>query len=290
MTLDQLLAFSSVASLGSFAAAAAKLHKSQPAISKLVQNLESELAIVLFDRSAYRATLTDAGRLFFERAANLVAEAEALHRFAAALTNGGELVVRLVIEAITPLEPVLAGLRDVQALFPGVRYELRTERLNGALETLRDSEADLVIASGKTVDLRTTVVQRFRDVRIVPVVRHDHVLARAGSPVPGALLRQHPQVVLRDSARGELTQTVNVLEGGLRWTVTDVPAKLQIIRAGMGWGGLPEHVVAGGLADGTLVRLDVREFEVELIELFAMRRRDEPQGPVARALWDRLRA
>ena len=252
--------------------------------------MEAELGIVFFDRSAYRATLTDAGRLFFERAANLVAEAEALHGFAAALTEGGELVVRLVIEAITPLGPVLTALHEVQSLFPAVRYELRTERLNGALETLRDSEADLVIAGGKTVDRRTTVAQRFRDVRIVPVVRRDHVLAHAGSPVPSALLRQHPQVVLRDSARGELTQTVNVLEGGVRWTVTDVPAKLQIIQAGMGWGGLPEHVVAGGIADGTLVRLDVREFEVELIELFAMRRRDRPHGPVAQALWTRLRA
>ncbi len=43
MTLDQLLAFSTVASLGSFAAAAAKLHKSQPAISKLVQTRVSPL-------------------------------------------------------------------------------------------------------------------------------------------------------------------------------------------------------------------------------------------------------
>jgi DNA-binding transcriptional LysR family regulator len=75
------------------------------------------------------------------------------------------------------------------------------------------------------------------------------------------------------------------LDGGLRWTVTDVPAKLEIIQAGLGWGGLPEHVVAPALAAGTLDALDVREFEVRAIELFIARRRDEPIGPVSQALW-----
>ena len=289
MTLDQLLAFHAVASLGTFAAAAAELHKSQPAISKLVQNLEAELGLTLFDRAAYRATLTDAGRLFFERAAQIVADAEALRSFGVALGGGGEPVVRLVLEAVTPLEPVLAVLREVQTLFPAVRYELRTERLSGALEALRDASADLVIASARGMDPRTMAAQRFRDVRIIPVARRDHPLSRAGAPVPTALLRKHAQVVLRDSARGELTHTLNVLEGGLRWTVTDVTAKLQIIEAGMGWGGLPEHIVAPGLRDGTLTALTIREFDVAVIELATLRRRDRPEGPVAQALWARLR-
>ena len=289
MTLDQLLAFNAVASLGTFAAAATQLHKSQPAISKLVQNLEAELGVTLFDRSVYRATLTDAGKLFFERAARVVADTVALRDFGIVLGGGGEPVVRLALEAVTPLAPVLEVLREVQTLFPAVRYELRTERLAGALEALQDASADLVIASTRGMDRRTMTAQHFRDVRIVPVVRHDHVLARAGAPVPAALLREHAQVVLRDSARGELTQTMNVLEGGLRWTVTDVTAKLQIIEAGLGWGGLPEHVVAPGLRDGTLRALTIGEFEVAAIRLFTLRRQDRTQGPVAEALWSRLR-
>ena len=289
MTLDQLLAFNAVASLGTFAAAAAELHKSQPAISKLVQNLEAELGVTLFDRTAYRATLTDAGKLFFERAARVVADTVALRDFGLVLGGGGEPVVRLVLEAVTPLAPVLEVLREVQILFPAVRCELRTERLAGALEALRDASADLVITSTHGMDPRTMTAQHFRDVRIIPVARHDHALARAGAPVPTALLREHAQVVLRDSARGELTQTLNVLEGGLRWSVTDVTAKLQIIEAGLGWGGLPEHVVAPGLRDGTLSALTIREFDVVDIRLFTLRRYDRTQGPVAEALWSRLR-
>lgn len=289
MTLDQLVAFHSVAALGTFAAASARLHKSQPAVSKLVQNLEAELGLTLFDRGAYRATLTDAGTLFFERTAKVLESTEALRSFGLALAGATEPVVRIVLEAVTPLAPVLRALRQVQTMFPSVRYELRTERMAGALETLRDASADLVVTSLRGIDQRTMVAQRFCDVRIVPVVRCDHPLAKAhGAPVAAALLRQHAQVVLRDSARGELTQTLNVLSEGLRWTVTDVVAKLEIIQAGMGWGGLPEHMVADALRAGSLVALDVREFDVNVIELFTLRRRDQPAGVVAQALWTRL--
>ena len=245
---------------------------------------------MLFDRSAWRATLTDAGRLFFERTSQLLAGADALRTFGRSLSGEAEPVVRLVVEAVTPLPPVLAALRDVQETFPAVRYELRTERMTGALEALEDGSADLVIASAHGMNPSTLAARPFVSVRILPVVRRDHPLAAAGSPVPAALLRQYAQVVLRDSARGELTQTLNVLQGGLRWTVTDVAAKLEIIHAGMGWGGLPEHVVAGALRDGTLCALDVREFHVRVFELSLLRRLGSPGGPVARALWSRLAA
>jgi DNA-binding transcriptional LysR family regulator len=61
--------------------------------------------------------------------------------------------------------------------------------------------------------------------------------------------------------------------------VTDISAKKELIRAGMGWGGLPEHLVARELADGTLKALVVPEF-AEAMDLFAIRRRDRyvPQG------------
>src|SRR6266478_6320066 len=70
MTYDQLVAFLGVAGEGTFTAASAALHKSQPAVSKLVRNLEDELGVQLFDREQYRAPLPDAGRLFPERAAS----------------------------------------------------------------------------------------------------------------------------------------------------------------------------------------------------------------------------
>jgi DNA-binding transcriptional LysR family regulator len=284
MTHDQLDAFHAVATEGSFTRASARLHKSQPAISKLVRNLEQELGLGLFDRSAYRATLTDTGRLFLERTAALLESTAALRSFAAELAQEIEPLVRIAVEAVTPLEPVLAVLREAQERFPSVRIELRTERLAGALDALRDGSAELALAARIPGRVKSVEARRFCNVRIVPVAARKHPLARVSAPIAPALLRQHAQIVLADSAQRE-TASVNVLVGGLHWTVTDVAAKKEIISAGMGWGGLPEHVVARDLARGALVRLDVPEFDTEAMELFVLRRSDRPRGPVQAALW-----
>jgi DNA-binding transcriptional LysR family regulator len=288
VTYDQLTAFLAVADDGGFGAASATLHKSQPAVSKLVRNLEEELGVTLFDRGQYRAKLSDAGRLFRERAAAVVEQTEALRTFGRQLGGRIEPVVRLAVEAVTPVAPILAILRTVQERFPVVRIELSTERLAGSVDALREERAEVAVAATLGVGLTKLERVHFRTVRILPVAHRDHPLATCGTPIPSALLRAHPQIVLRDSANDPASPSLNVLEGGVRWSVTDVTAKRDVILAAMGWGGLPEHVVADALASRILVRLEVPEFEVHTMELFAMRRRDRPHGVVAQALWEAL--
>jgi DNA-binding transcriptional LysR family regulator len=289
MTYDQLVAFLAVAGEGTFTAASFALHKSQPAVSKLVRNLEDELGLQLFDRAQYRATLTDAGRLFHSRAASVIESSEALKSFGMQLAGDIEPIVRLAVEAVTPLAPIMQILRAAQERYPTVRIELSTERLIGATDALREDTADLAVATKLGVDSVKLELAHFRTVRILPVARFDHPLALSGAPIPRGLLRAHAQIVLRDSAQGMDSPSVNVVEGVLRWSVTDVAAKKEVILAGMGWGGLPEHVVADALASGELVQLEVPEFEVGAMELFAIRRRDRAHGVVASALWEELK-
>src|SRR6266404_3490750 len=195
MTYDQLVAFVAVAHEGSFTAASAALHKSQPAVSKLVRNLEDELGIALFDRGQYRATLTDAGRLFYERAASVIESSEALKTFGMQLAGRIEPIVGLAVEAVTPLAPIMQILRAAQERYPTVRIELTTERLAGAADALRAGRADLAVATTLGIDAGNLELAHFRTVRILPVARADHPLTAAGKPVPGALLRAHAQIV-----------------------------------------------------------------------------------------------
>src|SRR5262249_39068855 len=121
VTYDQLIAFLAVADAGGFGAASATLHKSQPAVSKLVRNLEDQLGVTLFDGRQYRAPLSDAGRLFVERAAAVVEHTEALRTFGRQLGGRIEPVVRLAVEAVTPVAPIMVILGAVQERFPAVR-------------------------------------------------------------------------------------------------------------------------------------------------------------------------
>ncbi len=110
-----------------------------------------------------------------------------------------------------------------------------------------------------------------------------------GTAIPPALLRPHPQIVLRDSAHDPASPSLNVLEGGvaLDRDRRDREAGRDPGRDALG--RLHEHVVADALASRTVVRLQVPEFEIEVMELFAMRRRDRAHGVVAQALWAELK-
>jgi DNA-binding transcriptional LysR family regulator len=213
----------------------------------------------------------------------------ALETFAKGLAGTVEPVIRLAIEAVTPLLPVTAVLRATQERYPTTRIELSTERLTGAAEALGSGRVDLAIATRMGMHMGGVEAARFGTVRILAVAHRDHPLSNAGSPTPPGLLRAHAQIVLRDSAQASDAPSLNVLDGGLRWSVTEVGAKLDLIRAGMGWGGLPAHVVEAAVADGELVVLDVPEFDADRMELFVLRRRDRANGVVASTLWDALR-
>ncbi|MEG2114396.1 MAG: LysR family transcriptional regulator, partial [Hafnia sp.] len=59
---EALNAFVETVSAGSFSAAARRLHKSQSTISTAIANLEDDLGVILFDRSARQPVLTEQGQ------------------------------------------------------------------------------------------------------------------------------------------------------------------------------------------------------------------------------------
>jgi DNA-binding transcriptional LysR family regulator len=72
MDLFQLETFLAVAEERSFSRAAARLHRTQPAVSQAVAKLEAELGEVLLERSSRDGTLTDAGEVLREYAVKLL--------------------------------------------------------------------------------------------------------------------------------------------------------------------------------------------------------------------------
>ena len=73
MELSQLETFLAVAEEQSFSGAAARLHRTQPAVSQAVRKLEEEVGEQLFDRAARDGSLTAAGDLLREYAVRLLA-------------------------------------------------------------------------------------------------------------------------------------------------------------------------------------------------------------------------
>jgi DNA-binding transcriptional LysR family regulator len=73
MELSQLETFLAVAEERSFSRAAARLHRTQPAVSQVIRKLEQDVGEALFDRAARDGSLTAAGTLLRDYALRLMA-------------------------------------------------------------------------------------------------------------------------------------------------------------------------------------------------------------------------
>ncbi|MEY8309293.1 LysR family transcriptional regulator [Erysipelotrichaceae bacterium 51-3] len=72
MTLNQLQYFCKVAEFENYRAASETVHVSQPSLSRSIASLEEELGISLFDKKGRGVILTKAGRIFYEKAIQIV--------------------------------------------------------------------------------------------------------------------------------------------------------------------------------------------------------------------------
>jgi len=114
MELTGLRIFLTVAEERSFSRAAAKVHRTQPAVSQAVKRLEDELGEQLFDRSSKSGTLTDAGRVlqnYGHRLVRLAEEAESAMRELRDLRRG-RVLIGANEAAIHTLLPLMARFRQ----------------------------------------------------------------------------------------------------------------------------------------------------------------------------------
>ena len=124
MDLSTLRVFLAVAQERSFSRAAAKVHRTQPAVSQAVRRLEGDLGEVLFDRSTKNGTLTDAGRVlrnYGERLVRLAEETESVMRDLRDLRRG-RVLIGANEAAVHTLLPLIGRFR---VRYPDIAIDVR---------------------------------------------------------------------------------------------------------------------------------------------------------------------
>lgn len=255
MTFKQLEALYWVALLGGFQPAAIKLHTTQSAISKRIQELETLLGVPLFDRSLRAARLTDKGEELLVLARRMLDMREE----AIAQVSGSEVVEKTLRLGVTELTAMTWLPRFVGSLhqhYPKVSVEPDVDMSPRLREKLLADEIDLIIVP------ETQPEPRFSS---IPV----GIVENAWMCKPG-LMEKHGAICIHElGAHRLLTDKAGPGEIYARWfksigfspretlTSNSVIALLSLTISGFGVSYFPRSAFGAYVSAGMLQELDV---------------------------------
>lgn len=287
MKLEQLSMFVTVSRLGSLSQASTYLHKTQPAISQSIRQLEKTFDLALFNRSGYRLELTEAGKTLYHKASYLLDDASNLQQVAQHMAKGNEISVALAIEASFDLKRIVPLLESLQKQFPNTQIVMQQEYLTGALDALQNDKVTLCITPSPEIsevdipfDKHLLTAGSMVNVASPKIInRLEHVKTRRD-------LMGECQIVVKDSGTGSRDLEWGVQGDQRRWYVNDYSTKKMLIESGMGWGRLPDFLTVEGIQNGSLVVLELSDMQSENnVGYYIAKKKSKALGPVAQAIW-----
>ncbi|MES2072603.1 MAG: LysR family transcriptional regulator [Pseudomonadota bacterium] len=287
-TILQLQCFTALVAEGSFAAAAARLHRTHPTVHAAVKSLEEQLGIALLNRDAYRTALTPEGAAFHARALLFLRGYEELKREAAQLAAGEEPELRVVVGDLCPLPGTLGMLRRFFAASTGTRLNLLFEAISGPWERLQNGECDLIFHHLDKPSPNIEAIELFQ-VKLVPVAAPGFLLQPVSKALTPDDMRPYMQCVIRDSSQQPSGANYYLVDGARTCSVPDQLMKRELIVQGLAWGHLPQHLVSEDIKAKRLLSLEGMHLRGATLPHYAARRRDSAHGPVAERLWLQLR-
>ena len=290
LTLDQIRVFIAVADAGSFSKAAKVLNRAQSAVTYAIQKLEGETGVLVFDRSAYRPVLTEAGKALLARAHRIMEETYGFRDQASSLARGLEPELSIALDPMFPMPVVVDALKGFSKHYPGVPPRVHVRSLGAAAQLVIDGTCTLGMLPFVITDLTSLKTFSMVTTSLIPVVAPDHPLAAELGPIASETLRNYVQLVLSDASELTAGRDYGVLSSRT-WRLADLGAKKAMLLAGLGWGTMPAHLVDDEIARGQLKRIDPAEFDhmTARLVLGIAYSAERSLGPAATWMIDQLR-
>jgi DNA-binding transcriptional LysR family regulator len=262
--INQLEALIAVAQEKGFSRAAERLHRTQPAVSQTIRRLETELGEALFDRSSKDGTLTDAGRVLFDYAQqiiNLRREAETTVRELKQLQQG-----RVTISAneytVMYLLPVIAVYR---ARHPHIKVEVKRGLASRIPSEVLGRDIEIGVVSFLPNDPALRALPAITD-EIALLVAPDHPLAaRKDVSVRELGVESFIAHNVKSPYRERVIQTFERHRTPLNISMElpTLEAIKRFVEQGMGVALVPRLAAQTEISRGQVAALTVREMRLE---------------------------
>lgn len=253
ISIEALLVLDAIEHRGSYAAAAEQLNKVPSALSYIVNKLEEQLNVTLFQRQGRRAVLTPAGKHLLTEGRKVLNAINNLSEQTQTIANGWEPRIRIAYDSIFDISDVFKNLQLFLNEHKNIEIDIKEEVLNGTWEALIEDDVDLVIGAPAPVPNQKGIrAVKIADIQNVLVVHPSHPLALLKNPIEPSELGQYTTVIVHDSAKQGIPWSANLIEGNQRFYVSSVSQKITAILSAIGIGYLPvnlitEHIKANKL-------------------------------------------
>lgn len=176
MELRHLRYFTAVARERSFTRASALLNIAQPPLSRQIQQLERELGVGLVDRRARPLELTEAGRLIYEQAAQILERVDDMRALARRMQDSGRNVFRVGFVASTLYGKLPDVIRAYRADRPSTELVLSEMVTLEQIAALKEGRID--VGFGR-IPLDDPAIERvlLRNERLIVALPGEHPLA-----------------------------------------------------------------------------------------------------------------
>jgi DNA-binding transcriptional LysR family regulator len=290
VSLDQLRTFIASVDEGSFSAAARKVRRAQSAVSELISGLEAQIGVALFDRSGRYPKLTPAGTVLLADARGIVSGVDFMKARAKGMASGLEPELSVVVDVFYPIEAITEAAKEFREHFPGTPLRLFVEALGGAYQPVLTRIASIGVVGSLPIMPPELTGERLIGVAYVMVAAHNHPLALFKTKIPKSELAKHVQLVLTDRSDLSAGREFGVMSSST-WRLSDLFAKHAFLLNGLGWGGMPLHVVQRDIRESRLVELSIEDVPPGGLDLpmSAVYPTSAPPGPAGRWLIERLK-
>lgn len=260
ISLEALLVLDAIETRGSYAAAAEQLNKVPSALSYIVQKLEEQLNVTLFQRQGRRAVLTPAGKHLLSEGRKVLSAINTLSEQTQTIANGWEPKIRLACDSIMDIKTIFNGIKGFLAAHHSIEIDVQEQVMNGTWEALIDDRVDLVIGAPAPVPNQKGIrAIKIAELNSVLVVNKAHELSLIKQPIKLEQLSGYRNVVVHDSAQHQIPWSVNMIAGSQHFFVSSIAIKTAAIIAGIGIGYLPKNLIQDHIESGELIVIKLAE-------------------------------
>ena len=258
----QLAAVLAVAENRSFVAAAAQLHISQPALTRVIRRVEDVLGVRLFERTTRTVRLTEAGREFTAVARRISTDLRLTVQSMRDLAEQkrGQVVISAIMSVANGILPeaIAAYRRDN----PGIEIHVRDGIHGSVMDDVKSGAADFAISYLR--DIPEGLIPMSLGPGSFDLVAHrsSEICTPGRTAVAFDELRDIPLVSMPTDSQTRRTLDATAALRGFALShavvVSQIPTVLSCVRAGVGVALVPSTALAADLG-ADLVRLSVHQ-------------------------------